>query len=179
LSPLKGTFPGHLDGMLIGGGFPERYAAELAENHGFRNGLKSAIDAGLCVRAECGGLMYLCRSLALGNCNYPMVGAIAGDVSMSERPLGRGYVQLRSRQSGQMHAGHEFHHSKIDFDQPPGFEFNVERGYGVNGQCDGIRVGNVRAAYTHLRHTESTPWVHWFLSQIAEQKIPEDAPRHV
>lgn len=179
ISPLTDRFPDNLDGLLIGGGFPERYAAELAANSQFRLGLKHAIQSGLCVRAECGGLMYLCRSIEVENCNYPMVGAIAGDVTLNRRPLGRGYMQLKRRNSNQVLHCHEFHHSKIKFDKPSQFEFDVVRGYGINGESDGVRVNNMLATYAHFRHTQSTPWIDWFLQEINLQKIPEDSPQHV
>ena len=189
VSPLSDSFPEHLDGLLIGGGFPERHAQELASNTQFREKLARSIHQGLPVRAECAGLMYLCRSLKLGNCYYPMVGAIAGDVSMHKRPSGRGYVQLQhvTIDSNESYSGlpqtilhaHEFHHSQISFDVPPTFAYRVVRGFGVDGQHDGIRLLNVMATYAHFRHTKATPWVDWFIDQINQHKQANRCQYHV
>ncbi|HHB81842.1 MAG TPA: cobyrinate a,c-diamide synthase, partial [Devosia sp.] len=83
-----------LDGLFIGGGFPEMAAAELAANVDLRARLKSAIQGGLPTYAECGGLMYLCKSLDFENQTYPMVGVIDAEAVMHKRPQGRGYVSF-------------------------------------------------------------------------------------
>ncbi|MCL4132669.1 UNVERIFIED_CONTAM: hypothetical protein GTU68_046334 [Idotea baltica] len=75
-SPLKDALPADLDALLIGGGFPERHAAALADNKLCRDALASAIEGGLPVRAECGGLMYLCQSIEMENVVWPMVGCM-------------------------------------------------------------------------------------------------------
>ncbi len=195
ISPLTGRFPDSLDGLLIGGGFPERHARLLADNESFRHGLCDAIANGLAVHAECAGLMYLCRSLYLQGKLYPMVGAIDGDVTILEKPPGRGYVQLlpssgtvarvseaamsktaRSdstplavgHAAADVICAHEFHHSQITFDHPPEFAYRVKRGYGIDGQNDGVRVAGIIASYAHFRHTNSTPWINWFLHRVRE-----------
>lgn len=187
ISPMTGTFPANLHGLIIGGGFPERHVQQLAANQGFRAGLLKSIEAGLVVHAECAGLMYLCRSIQLDDTAYPMVGAIAGDVALQDSPLGRGYMRLRCQglagESGtpgsdcnnRVIAAHEFHHSKASFDYDPDFVYRVERGYGVDGQNDGIRVKNVIATYAHLRHTKNSPWVDWFLDRIVAATTQQGA----
>ncbi|MGC8839506.1 MAG: cobyrinate a,c-diamide synthase, partial [Anaerolineae bacterium] len=71
----QGRLP-EVDGLYIGGGFPETNAAALADNQGFRRSLKQAIEAGLPVYAECGGLMFLGQELISGERSFPMVGAL-------------------------------------------------------------------------------------------------------
>ncbi|MCZ6667723.1 MAG: cobyrinate a,c-diamide synthase, partial [Gammaproteobacteria bacterium] len=87
------TFRDHelpcIDGLFIGGGFPERHAALLEANTRLRQSIKTAIENGLPVYAECGGLMYLSRRLFYQNKSFDMVGAIAADTTMHERPCGR------------------------------------------------------------------------------------------
>ncbi|MCZ6883715.1 MAG: cobyrinic acid a,c-diamide synthase, partial [Gammaproteobacteria bacterium] len=83
-----------IDGLFIGGGFPERYAAELQANTKLRDSIKTAIENGLPAYAECGGLMYLSRSLNWQGKTFDMVGAIPGDTRMHEKSCGRGYVKL-------------------------------------------------------------------------------------
>ncbi len=84
-----------VDALYIGGGFPETCAAELEANATLRGEIRQAIEKGMPTYAECGGLMYLSRSIEYQGCNYQMVGAIPGDVKMHDKPVGRGYVHLR------------------------------------------------------------------------------------
>jgi cobyrinic acid a,c-diamide synthase len=84
-----------VDGLYIGGGFPETCATELEANHTLRAQIRQAIAGGLPTYAECGGLMYLSRSIRYQDRSYQMVGAIPGDVQMHDQPVGRGYVHLK------------------------------------------------------------------------------------
>jgi cobyrinic acid a,c-diamide synthase len=84
-----------IDGLFIGGGFPEACMDELQANAALRTALRRAIEAGLPTYAECGGLMYLSRSISWQGRTAAMVGAIPGDAVMHARPVGRGYVQLQ------------------------------------------------------------------------------------
>ncbi len=77
-----------LDAIYIGGGFPETHAEQLAANSQFRGSLKSAIEAGLPVYAECGGLMYLGRSLDIEGSTYPMVEAMPIDFQLEKKATG-------------------------------------------------------------------------------------------
>lgn len=185
-SPLRDPFPSDVDGALIGGGFPERHGAALAANHLCRTGLADAIANGLPVRAECGGLMYLCQSIETDNVVWPMVASIDGVVTMHRSAQGRGYMRLTHNPSHvhtDIHGpealgkappkpltAHEFHHSKITFQTPPDYAYQVRRGHGVDSMNDGICVNNVVASYAHFRHTEATPWIDWFLGAIQSSK---------
>ncbi|MFN3785593.1 MAG: cobyrinate a,c-diamide synthase, partial [Thiothrix sp.] len=84
-----------IDGLFIGGGFPETHMQQLAANTTLREAIRHAIDNGLPTYAECGGLMYLSRSLIWNGQQAPMVGIIPGDAVMHAKPQGRGYVQLQ------------------------------------------------------------------------------------
>ncbi len=166
VSPLCDELPQNLDGLIIGGGFPERYAELLADNYSFRAALLNAIENGLTVHAECAGLMYLCRSLMLHGNVFDMVGVLPAQVSMSSKPLGRGYVRLRRLEDNVEIAAHEFHHSSIEFDAPQSFSYAIERGYGMDGKSDGVQYRNVCASYSHFRHTRSSPWVDDFIQRV-------------
>jgi len=170
-----------IDALFIGGGFPERHAAPLEANTQLRHSIKSAIENGLPVYAECGGLMYLSRQLTWQGKTFDMVGAIQAQSTMHERPCGRGYVKLEedSRQSPWPRTGdssttiyaHEFHYSSLD--GLPGnsqFAYRVERGSGINQKFDGLVYKNLLASYTHLRNTSSNPWVERFLSFVSQHK---------
>ncbi len=168
--------PPDLDGLFIGGGFPELFMSELAANVALRTELHRAVVDGLPVYAECGGLMYLARSINWQGRSAPMVGVIPGDAVMHERPVGRGYVRLEetadfpwpgSRGPGAQRLGHEFHHSSLENLEPgQRFAYRVQRGHGIDGRHDGLLVHNVLASYSHLRHTGGNEWPARFLAQV-------------
>ena len=163
-----------LDGLFIGGGFPEMHLDALAANASLRHELRAAIDAGMPAYAECGGLMYLARSIETNGRSAPMVGAIAADIVMHTRPVGRGYVHLRETGRGlwpqpgtaEIRA-HEFHYSSVE-NLAPGtrFAYRVERGHGIDGKHDGIVVNNLLASYSHLRDVTANPWARRFVDFI-------------
>ena len=145
------------DGLFIGGGFPEMFMEELQANARLRADIAAAIEAGLPAYAECGGLMYLARSLHWQGRSCRMVGAIPGDAVMHARPVGRGYVRLQPTAEHPWAAGgevlaHEFHHSSLEhLPQGQRFAYRVARGHGIDGAHDGLRQHNLLASYSHLR----------------------------
>jgi cobyrinic acid a,c-diamide synthase len=160
LLPFDTLHDAHLpaaDGLFIGGGFPEMFMDELQANASLRADIAAAIDGGLPAYAECGGLMYLARSLQWQGRMCRMVGAIPGDATMHARPVGRGYVRLQPTAdhpwaaSGEVLA-HEFHHSSLD-GLPHGqrFAYRIGRGHGIDGAHDGLLHRNLLASYSHLR----------------------------
>ncbi|MFO1396042.1 MAG: cobyrinate a,c-diamide synthase [Burkholderiales bacterium] len=163
----------NVDGLFIGGGFPEVHAAALEANAPLRQRIRSAIEAGMPVYAECGGLMYLARSLTWRGETHRMVGAIPGDVVMHDRPVGRGYVSLAPTPGfpwGAGHGdvrGHEFHYSSLENLAPDvQWAYEVKRGHGVDGRRDGIVVRNVLASYAHLRSTGGCDWATRFVDFV-------------
>jgi cobyrinic acid a,c-diamide synthase len=169
-----------VDGLFIGGGFPEMALAGLEANASLRADLRRAIAAGLPAYAECGGLMYLARSIRWGDRTAQMVGAIPGDVIMHDRPVGRGYVQVTETRhfpwpamagAGAVRRGHEFHHSSLE-NLPPGatFAYAVQRGHGIDGRHDGVRVHNLLASYVHLRHCAGNAWPQRFVAFVRQHQ---------
>ena len=154
-----------LDALYIGGGFPEIQAQALADNYTFRNALREEIKKGLPVYAECGGFMYLGKSLVVDEKTYPMVGAIPVNFVLKKRPQGHGYTVLEVNALnpfyplGEILKGHEFHYSKAVFSREESidFVFKVCRGNGVDGERDGICIKNVLATFTHI-HAAGNPW---------------------
>jgi cobyrinic acid a,c-diamide synthase len=156
-----------LDALVIGGGFPETQMRALEANEGLRRDLASAIEAGLPVYAECGGLMYLARSISWRGENARMVGALPADAVMHPRPVGRGYARLEGTPeaswlpggAGEI-AAHEFHYASLE-NLPPGlrYAYRVARGHGVDGARDGIVHRNVLASFCHLRGAGERGWV--------------------
>ena len=163
-----------LDGLIIGGGFPEIFMGELEANTPLRHAIADAIRAGLPTYAECGGLMYLSRSLTWQGRTCEMAGVIPGDAVMHPRPIGRGYVHLAP--SGNLPwkiempasiRGHEFHYSSLEnLPADTRFGWRVLRGHGVGGRRDGIVIGNLLASYAHLRGVDS--WVNPFVALVRE-----------
>jgi len=170
-----------VDGLFIGGGFPEMFMAELQANASLREHIASAIEAGLPVYAECGGLMYLARSITWRGRTCRMVGAIPGDVTMHDKPVGRGYVTLATTPAAPWPAqqasgarelrGHEFHYSSLD-NLAPGvrFAYRVTRGHGVDGQHDGIVHRNLLASYAHLRSIGADGWAGQFVDFVRSRR---------
>ncbi|MCP4936372.1 MAG: cobyrinate a,c-diamide synthase, partial [bacterium] len=95
-SPLHDSQLPKADGLFIGGGFPETHMKELAANQPLRAQIKIAIAAGLPTYAECGGLMYLSRSIEWSGKTAQMVGAIPGECKMHQKPQGRGFARLQN-----------------------------------------------------------------------------------
>jgi cobyrinic acid a,c-diamide synthase len=174
INSLKDRLP-EIDGLYIGGGFPEFFLKELEKNRGLRKDIASAVEAGLPVYAECAGLMYLCRSIFWQGRSYEMVGIIPAEVRISEKPEGHGYVvgEVIGKNPlfpiGLAVRGHEFHHSKISIKKGVKFAYQIRRGYGIDGQRDGVLYKNVFAAYTHLHALGTPPWAVAFVSLAAKE----------
>ncbi len=169
-----------IDALYIGGGFPETCALELEANTTLRAEIRQRIEAGMPTYAECGGLMYLSRSIDYQGRTYSMVGAIPGDIKMHSKPVGRGYVHLvednthpwpRRDAPAQQIRAHEFHYSSLEnLPADSRFAYHVERGYGINGKRDGFLLHNLLASYTHLRTIGSCYWATRFVAFIQRQQ---------
>ena len=150
-SPLKDSeLPQNLDGLLIGGGFPEIYAETMSENHSMRQSLKKAIVSGMPCYAECGGLMLLAESLQTREGrSYPMTGMIPGSVRMTERLQHFGYCQARFEEGGTFR-GHEFHYSNWEEESNLANAWTVRRHADGSERKEGYQRGNLHASYVHL-----------------------------
>jgi cobyrinic acid a,c-diamide synthase len=164
-----------VDGLYIGGGFPEFFLKELEGNRRLRQDIGEAVHKGLPVYAECAGLMYLCRSISWKKRSYEMVGVIPSEINLSERPEGHGYVVARVINENPLFPigltirGHEFHHSKVSIKKGVKFAYQIKRGHGIDGKRDGVLYKNIFAAYTHL-HALGTPcWAEAFVSLAAKE----------
>jgi cobyrinic acid a,c-diamide synthase len=177
---LKDPHLPEVDALFIGGGFPEVHMQALEANRSLRADIRQAIESGLPVYAECGGLMYLSRSLRWKGTQCEMVGAIPGDTVMHDRPQGRGYVKLRETgKSPWPYAAdaaveiraHEFHYSTLDnIAGDLDYAYDVTRGTGIDGQHDGIVYRNVLACYTHMRDVGNNHWTARFVAFTRQQR---------
>ena len=153
-----------LDGLYIGGGFPETQAQALAENKGFRDDVRRMAENGLPIYAECGGLMYLGESLVLEENTYPMAGVFPVVFGFSKRPQGHGYTVFEAKRPnpyfkpGAEIRGHEFHYSFVLKWQGKSEDlaFRMIRGEGFDGNGDGLCYKNTLATYSHI-HALGTP----------------------
>jgi cobyrinic acid a,c-diamide synthase len=177
-----------LDGLFIGGGFPERLMLELEANASLRADIRRAALGGLPVYAECGGLMYLARSISWNGVNRQMAGVIPADVVMHDKPVGRGYVRLRETGShlwpqidigGSELPGHEFHYSTLEnIGAGVDFGYEVLRGHGIDGRRDGIVCHNVFASYAHLRSVGAHNWAQRFVEFVRRVKAGIPRQQH-
>jgi cobyrinic acid a,c-diamide synthase len=180
IDTLHDTRLPQIDGLFIGGGFPETRIAELEANSAMRSAIAAFIEADGPVYAECGGLMYLARQLTWGEKQGKMVGAIPADVRMYDRPQGRGYVRLVETDSHPWPgsgagpatiSAHEFHYSGLEnLAEDMRFAYRMERGHGIDGQHDGIVYKNLLASYTHMRDTGGNHWVRRFVEHVRRCK---------
>ncbi|MDA1090158.1 MAG: cobyrinate a,c-diamide synthase [Proteobacteria bacterium] len=183
LVPFDALADGRLpdaDGVFFGGGFPETQAQALTDNVSLRNDIKAALDAGMPAYAECGGLMYLARSLTWQGQCFDMVGVIPGDVVLHDRPVGRGYVVLGETSAapwplpGGINAdlpAHEFHYASLEnLPADTTFAYEIKRGHGIDGHNDGIVMGNLLAAFTHQRNVSRNPWAERFAAFVRGKK---------
>jgi cobyrinic acid a,c-diamide synthase len=163
-----------VDALYIGGGFPESHAEALAANEGFRASLRDAVEAGLPVYAECGGLMYLGKELLVEEKTFPMTGVFPLRFVLERAPQGHGYTVLHVDapnpyyRQGEILHGHEFHYSRaMDWEEGQGFAsvFQMKRGRGIHGGRDGLLYKNVLATYSHVHVSGVKGWAGALLEQ--------------
>ena len=175
INSFKDGLP-RVDGLYIGGGFPEFFLEELERNRSLRKDIANAVEAGLPVYAECAGLMYLCRTISWKGRSYEMVGVIPSDVQLSKKPQGHGYIvaDVVGENSffpiGLTLRGHEFHHSSLDNSEDLRFVYRIQRGQGMSGNKDGIVHKNVFASYVHLHALGTPEWAKGFVSLMRKER---------
>ncbi|WP_298137684.1 cobyrinate a,c-diamide synthase [Acidiferrobacter sp.] len=175
-----------IDGLFLGGGFPETEARALSANGALRAAIRTAIEQGLPAYAECGGLMYLTRRLTYQGETHPMVGVIAADTVMGRKPAGHGYAGLKPTAAhpwaqGHLDRGivpaHEFHYSHLtDIAKDTVYAYEVTRGTGITGHHDGIVYKNLLAGYAHLRDVAACPWTAAFVGFVRAHRLRHAAP---
>lgn len=167
-----------IDGLYIGGGFPETSARELAANKPFRQSVKKAAENGLPIYAECGGLMYLGKSIVLEEEEFPLVGVFPVRFGMSAKPQAHGYTIFHVARENPFYClgaevkGHEFRYSRILDWQGTADQlvFKMIRGHGFINGWDGLIFNNVLALYTHV-HADGTPeWAENFVQRCRTAK---------
>lgn len=163
-SPLAGEgIPMEADSIYLGGGFPEEFAAVIAENEHFLNGLREAARSRMPLFAECGGYMVLGETLTdREGKTYTMAGIIPAQVQMQKKRAALGYREASAVQDsfllkqGEVLRGHEFHYSTMTY----GDEERIQYAYETKGlrgvKQEGYAAGSIVAGYTHV-HLGSYP----------------------
>jgi cobyrinic acid a,c-diamide synthase len=170
IDPLKDSALPELDALYIGGGFPETHAALLSANAGFMASVLQAANLGLPIWAECGGLIFLCRSVQWKGRSYPMAGVFSVDIALEKKPAGHGYEEIEVDvpnpfiKTGALLRGHEFHYSKLTTTDLPQTAFKIRRGAGLGNGRDGLIFKRTIAAYLHVHALGTPEWASGLLA---------------
>ena len=160
-SPLADTrLPEDLDGLYLGGGYPEIYAARLAENAVLLAEIRRFAASGRVVYAECGGLMYLGQAVTtLDGVRYPLAGVLPIETTVRNRLNVLGYTEVTLKEEslwgsrGATFHGHEFHYSELLQSLPidSGWDrvYSVDRRSGDSVTAEGFQKGCILASYVH------------------------------
>ena len=154
-SPISDKKIPKCDSIYIGGGFPEILGKKLSQNHSMKKSIKQAAENEIPIYAECGGLMYLTKSIKHNNQKYKMVGLFDAETQMTKK-MTLNYTQGRITSnclisSPRNFNAHEFHYSKItNLPKDAKFLYDLKIGEGISSKKDGFSEYNVLASYCHL-----------------------------
>jgi cobyrinic acid a,c-diamide synthase len=170
-----------LDGLYMGGGFPEVFAEEISHNTEVLKGIRKLAESGAPVYAECGGFMALCDFLEFQGERYPMAGVFPVGTTFCPKPQGLGYTVAVANKTtafypeGTTVLGHEFHYSLCleqkgkDLD----FAMTMKRGKGAGLGHDGLLYRNTLAGYNHIHALAVPGWADRFVQAAAAWKNRE------
>ena len=168
-SPLSDhSLPENIQGLYLGGGYPELRARELSENTAMRQSIRAALGGGLPCIAECGGFMYLTEHIA----GFPMVGFLPGGCEDKGRLVRFGYVNLTARRdnllcrAGETIRGHEFHRWDAD---DPGDGFTARRESGRSWNC-AVVSPTLYAGFPHFHFCANPSFAENFYSACLAKK---------
>lgn len=175
-SPMEDEALPRADGLYLGGGYPELYARELSENWAMREGVRSAVTAGLPTVAECGGFLYLQRTLEGGDgTRHPMAGALDGEGFRTGRLQRFGYLHLTAEQDslllrrGESVPAHEFHYWDCTEN---GGAFSACKPSGTGWRC-GFASPTLYAAFPHLHFGGALPLAERFVDAAGRYRKKE------
>ncbi len=171
------SLPEDIDGLYIGGGFPEVLAGELQANESFKASVKRVIDDGIACAAECGGLMYLGNTIIVDDNTYNMVGIFDIDIELTNSRQAHGYSVVSVcpehpwLDEGTTIVGHEHHHSRVvnassDFT----FGYKLTRGKGTFDGRDGLCYKRTVAGYLHVNAIASPQWAVGLVQAAADYR---------
>jgi cobyrinic acid a,c-diamide synthase len=155
-SPISDPHPPQCSGIYIGGGFPEVLGGPLAKNQSMKKSIKKLAEQDMPIYGECGGLMYLTKSIIYGTKKHSMVGLFDAETSM-EKKMTLNYTKasvtsscLVAKKSAKI-LGHEFHYSELySVPRDARFAYDLSIGVGIKNKKDGLVTHNTLASYMHL-----------------------------
>jgi len=170
-SPLNDETIPDVDGIYIGGGYPEVFAKELSSNLSMRKSILDFHNDGNYIYGECGGLIYLSKSIN----SHEMCGIVPFDSVLTKHVQGLSYVKAQSKTHNLISSkeedfrGHEFHYTKLI--NPKGnFAFDILRGRGITNNSDGISIKNSLANYIHVHACSCPSFATNFTKNIVENE---------
>ncbi len=168
-SPLEdAALPAHVQGLYLGGGYPELYARQLSGNVSMRRSVRTALEGGLPCIAECGGFMYLTEGIGEAD----MAGVLPGRCFDAGRLTRFGYVTLRAKKdsllcrAGETIRGHEFHHWDA---RCPGGDFWAEKPSGRGWDC-AVATDRLYAGYPHFHFYANPAFAARFYETCVKEK---------
>ena len=165
-SPLRDKkIPDRVDGLLFGGGYPENYARELAKNAAMRESIRRSIAAGMPFLAECGGFLYLHRTLeGSDGKHWEMAGVYPFDAYRTNRLRRFGYVRLLTSSGQEIH-GHEFHYWESE---DPGTDWEAVKPTGNRSwRCIHEKGGQI-GGFPHLYYASCPDFLRKWLDVCAK-----------
>lgn len=164
-----------INALYIGGGFPETNAELLVKNRSMMEAVRDAAMGGLPVYAECGGLIYLSRSVRFEDGIYPMAGLFPIDLEIRVKPAGHGYTSVVIDRPNPFYPvgttirGHEFHYSRPTGEQKSFSTcMKMEKGTGIESGRDGLIRENTLACYTHIHADGTRDWAPSLVNKAVE-----------
>lgn len=162
-SPIHDPRLPEVDGLYLGGGYPELFAEKLEKNRSMREQIAAFASGGGPIYAECGGLMYLCQSIRTGDGTvHDMVGIVPAEATMTDRLQALGYVEVETQSvtplgpAGLRFRGHQFRYSELRLRGEVECVYRVRRRRSGEVVPEGYRVGSTLASYVHA-HWASNP----------------------
>ena len=155
-SPIHDKKIPNCDGLYIGGGFPEILASLLEKNSVIKKTIKKLSEENIPIYAECGGLMYLTKSIDYNNKKFKMIGLFDAETKMTNKMklnYTKGKILSKNIISDNTHElrGHEFHYSELDsVSSDSKFAYELDVGEGIKNHKDGLIQNNTLASYGHL-----------------------------
>ncbi len=162
---LDAALPANLDALYLGGGYPELYTSQLSGNTSMLQSVRAFADAGRPIYAECGGMIYLARSLATRDGQkHAMASVLPFSMEMTDKLVQFGYVTVDITQDGLLGQagtqlrGHSFHYSRMAGPTDTPTSYRLTYSLSRREEDEGYQVGSVLASYIHV-HFRTAPGV--------------------
>jgi cobyrinic acid a,c-diamide synthase len=175
-SPLAASELPAVDGLYLGGGYPELHAVRLAENASLRSAIRRFCDEGGPIYAECGGLMYLMDAIRTRDGrSHPMLGCLRGEAVVREKLVALGYVEVETLAAsvlgpaGLRFRGHQFRYSELHGAEANASTYALTRRRSGETTREGFCSGSVLGSYVHA---------HWASSPQAAQGFVQACTEH-